>query len=561
MINIFYLIKPYWKYGKLYLFGKIAVTIICAPLLALIEVTLTQAVIDAITTGKTLKETLLIAAIYQSVWLGVTLIRWVFLILYDRWKAVDIQNKINRGIYEQAILTDYKYFDDPQFYNDYTFTVSEYAAKSTAALDLLLQVCGIVSVVIAMTTYLALLGPWVILFAVLGSAVYMFAQSIIGKLGIARTKESVPHDRKLSYIHRVSYLKQYAADLKTSLLNKTILKEFDKSGGEKVGVFKKYAVPNTWANILFFAAYFLFDLVILLYLIVSAFTKELSVGAITGLFTAAKRLHGQLTQFVELFGKALELSLYAEKVREFFNLKSKIETQVTGAEPSNGSFALELKNVSFTYPKSDFSLRNINISVASNEKIAIIGENGAGKTTLSKLLLRLYDVDSGDILYNGKSIREYDIHKLRLKIGVAFQEPQIYGLTVRKNMEVYNTAEDSALREVLEKVGLNIELDDEVTREFDENGVMLSGGQSQKLALARLLYGEFGLLLLDEPSSALDPLAEYKMTKLIFEQSKTTTIMVAHRLSTIRDADCIYLIDSGGIAEKGTHSELMNMHG
>jgi ATP-binding cassette subfamily B protein len=176
---------------------------------------------------------------------------------------------------------------------------------------------------------------------------------------------------------------------------------------------------------------------------------------------------------------------------------------------------------------------------------------------LAKLLLRLYDISGGDILYNGVSVEDYKIHELRRRIGVAFQETQLYALTVRENMTIYNTADDNTLHNTLSKTGLHIELDNEVTREFDDCGVMLSGGQAQKLGLTRLLHGEFGLLLLDEPSSALDPLAEYEMTKLIFDQSHTTTIIVAHRLSTIRDADRIYLINDGGIAEHGTHNELM----
>jgi len=137
------------------------------------------------------------------------------------------------------------------------------------------------------------------------------------------------------------------------------------------------------------------------------------------------------------------------------------------------------------------------------------------------------------------------------------QEPQLYALTVRENMTMYHSADNEALHNALRQAGLSIGLDSEVTREFSDSGIMLSGGQAQKLGLTRLLHGEFGLLLLDEPSSALDPLAEYEMTRLIFEQAATTTIMVAHRLSTIRDADRIYLISNGGIAESGTHDELM----
>jgi ATP-binding cassette subfamily B protein len=262
-----------------------------------------------------------------------------------------------------------------------------------------------------------------------------------------------------------------------------------------------------------------------------------------------------------LSAKVQEVSLYSAKIDEFYSAPSNIEPNEDGASVPDGPFELTLVNVAFSYPNSEFKLRNLNFTVKPGEKVAIVGENGAGKTTLSKLLLRLYDLDGGDILYDGVSIKDYNVHELRYKIGVAFQQPQTYAVTVRENLCIYGKADDSILQTNLQKVGLNLDLDAEVTREFDENGVVLSGGQAQKLALARLMHSDFGLLLLDEPSSALDPIAEYEIAKLMFDSSDTTTIMVAHRLSSIRNADRIYLISNGTIAEQGTHDELMALNG
>ena len=149
-------------------------------------------------------------------------------------------------------------------------------------------------------------------------------------------------------------------------------------------------------------------------------------------------------------------------------------------------------------------------------------------------------------------------------MGVAFQDSNLYALTLRENLQYYNPAAGDEQRlKALRTVGLDRldDLDKTVSREFLEDGIMLSGGETQKLALARLLMDDFGLMILDEPSSALDPLAEYKMTKLMFDVSNTTTIMIAHRLSTIRDADRIYLISDGEVAEQGTHNELMALNG
>jgi len=559
--NILYLVKPYWRHSKLYLLGRLALPVLLAPALAWVDVRLLQSVIDAIAAGATLQRTLAVAGTFVGAELGLTVLRWSFLLLYDRWKDPEMRNKINRGIYEQAIATDYKYFDNPEFYNNFTFAAGELVEKSEAALGLLTEALAMVSVIAAMAAYLSSLGPWVVLISAAGQAVVMLAQRQIGKLGVKKATQVLPFDRKLQYVHRVAYQKQYAADLKSTGLPEMLLALFDKSGEGKIGVLKKLSRPHWRANMLSFFAWHVCEFAQLGYLITQVFSRGLGVGTVAGMFAAAAKLNQQLNKFVGVAVKAMEIGLYVDKVRAFFDHPSEIESGQGGLEPLGGPFALEIKNVSFAYPGADATLKDITLSMRPGEKIALVGENGAGKTTLAKLLLRLHDTGGGEILYNSAPIRAYDVHKLRRKIGVAFQDPQLYALTVRENMTVYNPAGDANLRAALEAADLRLDLDAPLTREFDESGAMLSGGQAQKLGLTRLLHGDFGLLLLDEPSSALDPLAEYKMTQLIFERSRTTTIMAAHRLSTVRGADRIYLIDNGRIAEQGAHDALMAQSG
>ena len=211
----------------------------------------------------------------------------------------------------------------------------------------------------------------------------------------------------------------------------------------------------------------------------------------------------------------------------------------------------------------------MNLDIRAGEKIAIVGANGVGKTTLVKLLLRLYDVNNGDILYNGISIKKYDPVELRRKIGVAFQDTNVYALSFIDNLTLYDEYSREQINEIVKKMELNSILekgngtiDVEMTREFNEKGVMVSGGEAQKIALSRVISGEFGLLVLDEPSSALDPITEYNIMKLIMSAANlTTTIIVAHRLSTVRDADRIVVIDDGGVVESGSHDALMSMKG
>ena len=560
--NLLYLVKPYWKYGKLYLLGRIAIALLITPAQTLIEVSVIQTAIDAIASGSSMRAAIIKVALLFAAILGLTLLQWGFLLLYDRWKAQAILIKINRSIYEQAIATDYEYFDNPDFYNSFTFAAGELASKSESALQLLTELIASISVITAMTAYLSMLGPWIIIISIAGQAVCLFAQRLIQIQGIRKAERSLPHDRKLNYVHRVAYQKQYAADMKSTDLPRKLLALFDKSGADKIEVYKKMAASHFGANLIQFAAWNICRLAQLVYLIARIYARNLSLGTISGMFAAATNLNNQLNRIVGYSGRVMELGLYAEKIRAFWEFNSKIEPRAGGKKPPEGDFAITLKNVSFSYPNTGFALHNFNLSIAPGEKIAIVGENGAGKTTLAKLLLRLYDANGGgEVLYNGADIREYDIHLLRRKIGVAFQEPQLYAFSVRENMELYDAASDKELRDALEKAGLDIGLDNAVTREFDDNGVVLSGGQTQKLGLTRLLHGQFGLLLLDEPSSALDPIAEYEMTKLIFEQSDATTIMIAHRLNTVRSADKIYLVGGGTIAECGSHDELMALDG
>lgn len=289
------------------------------------------------------------------------------------------------------------------------------------------------------------------------------------------------------------------------------------------------------------------------------------------LLLAFYRLDSKIDILTYLMKDASSLSMNAEKIKAFFEIHSEIETDQKnpGSVPDSGNFSVELRNVGFSYENSDFFLSGLSFSISPGEKIAIVGENGAGKSTFVKLLLRLYDVAEGEIYINGKSIREYDIHALRKKIGVAFQNTNIYAMSFARNISLYGEVSEPALHEVTEMLGLDSVLaknhtnyQAELTREFHADGIMLSGGEAQKIALARVMSGDFGLLLLDEPSSALDPIAEYKMCQAILSTAnKATTIMIAHRLSTIRDADRILVLHQGTICECGDHDQLMALHG
>ena len=229
---------------------------------------------------------------------------------------------------------------------------------------------------------------------------------------------------------------------------------------------------------------------------------------------------------------------------------------------------LEFKNVSFRYKDSEkYVLKNVNMTVHKGEKLALVGENGAGKSTLIKLIMRLYDVTEGCITFGGIDIRTLNIGEYRAKIGAVFQDFQIYGATLAENIKTDFVGEDDEKRilSAAEKADLGGKLANlsdgirmELTKEFSEDGVMLSGGEAQKAPIARIFMRDVSIAVLDEPSSALDPIAEYRLNKNMLENAaEQAVILISHRLSTTKDADRIVLLENGRIAESGTHEELL----
>jgi len=275
--------------------------------------------------------------------------------------------------------------------------------------------------------------------------------------------------------------------------------------------------------------------------------------------------------FTDIYPYACETSLYVQKIRDFLNNEPKLTSNRELPVPKQAK-AIELRNVSFAYRNGDANvINNVSLSIAPGEKIALVGYNGAGKTTLIKLIMRLYDPTEGVILADGEDIRVYKVWDYRNSIGTVFQDFMIFAATVKENviLDLPEKAETERVKRALEHSGfedrlatLEHGLDTELTGEFAQDGVNLSGGESQKLAISRVFYKDAGLIILDEPSSALDPIAEYQLNRSMLEAARNkTVIFISHRLSTTRLADKIYMLENGSIVEQGSHEELLAKNG
>ncbi len=294
-----------------------------------------------------------------------------------------------------------------------------------------------------------------------------------------------------------------------------------------------------------------------------------------------------LISFTNSLSAAYQNGLYAKNLKTFLSYEAKIPEDQDGLPIPERVETLELKDVSFRYPEQDgekqekYALKHVSYTFYAGKRTALVGHNGSGKSTLIKLLMRLYDPTEGCILLNGIDIRKFNLQAYRSLIGTTFQDFELFSMSVVENviLQKLETEEQreraiNALREsgALEQMEhLEHGVDTILTREFDDNGAVLSGGQAQKVAVARSFAKDAPIVLLDEPSSALDPVAEYQMYETIMElcdakkvgaeQQKKIAIIISHRLSSGAMADTICLMQEGEMKEKGTHLELMQKRG
>ena len=561
--SICFLLAPWWKYGKTLMVGSFISSVLFVPAAGDFSATLAQAVIEMIEAGKPFEAAFLTGLTYLLLALALNLLHAVYEDFYLRWKRQEIEGTIERSIYEKALMVDYRHFDDPSYFDSYKLTTEEFASQSSEMLQNLFSLLSGIAKCIVYGALIASQGVALLLIVLGCSAFVAYAQIYWSRVSVERETAMVNDQRKADYLRRLFFDHTAVADLRASNIKKPLFSLFDGSVKSRAAIYRKYGAKEFLTDILVNLAQLGTTFAVPVYVAWGVMSGNIGgIGVYATLIASSLALKEALNALGWWSSQVALGVAYAQKVQRFFDTDSTIEASTDGEKASDGPFSVRFDHVSYRYGGSDeFAIRDLSLAIAPGEKIAIVGENGAGKTTLTKLLLRLYDADGGTVQINGRPIADYDVSTLRGRIGIAFQQSRLYALSVRENMTAYADADDARLKSCLEEVGLRLSLDAQVTKEFDENGAVLSGGDAQRLCLTRLLHSEFGLLILDEPSSALDPIAEYRIAKLIFDRSPTTTVMVAHRLSTVVDADRIYLLSDGRIIESGTHAELMAQNG
>jgi ATP-binding cassette subfamily B protein len=481
-------------------------------------------------------------------------------------------NETSVRLMRHAAQLDLAHFEDADFYDK----LERARRQTTGRIVLLSQVMGQLQDFVTIVTFAAgllVMAPWLILLLVIALVPGFLGEAHFNSLSYSLMYAWTPERRELDYLRYIGASDETAKEIKIFGLADFLADRYRSLADGLYEANKKLATRRAaWGSLLaaigsigYYAAYAI--------IVWRTVAGQFSIGDLTFLAGSFARLRSLLEGMLERFTSIAERSLFLKDLFEFFHIRPAIappESPVPFPRPIRHGF--EFENVGFRYPGTDrWVLRDLSFHLVAGEKLALVGENGAGKTTLVKLLARLYDPTEGRILLDGRDLREFDVNELRRNVGVIFQDFVRYSMSASDNLAVGRIdersnrprIEDAAHRSLADEIieRLPSGYDQMVGRRF-EDGVDLSGGEWQKVALGRAYMRDAQLLILDEPTAALDARAEYEVFQRFTElTSGKTAVLISHRFSTVRMADRILVLEHGSHLESGTHEELLVLGG
>ena len=475
-------------------------------------------------------------------------------------------------LYRKARNVELRCYEDADFYNKYTMAIDDAGTKITTIIDSFWGVfIGIVGVVLIFYAMFEV-SPLSVLFIISPLIGNFLFGTIWNKLMVRRYEEGVPNDKVLNYVNRVMYLTDYAKEIRLSNVFRLLKQQYHEATDKNVEIAVKHA-PRV-ASMNFLRSEFTFTIIfegVLLYAIYENLVRgTMSLAQLTVMTSLMVSATWMLIGLFNNIMNMVKNGMFISNLRAFLEYEEQIPENQDGIMADAGFETLEFDKVCFSYQDEE-TIKDLSFTVHKGDTIALVGHNGAGKTTIIKLLLRLYDPTSGAIRLNGIDIREYNLRSYRKLFTTAFQDVCLFGMSVKDNILMGDHREDEEEQVILalKKAGVyeRIEklphgIDTVMTKEFDEEGAVLSGGESQKVAVARAFYKKCPVKIFDEPSSALDPIAEYELFDSIMKDGeKNTMIFISHRLSSVKNADLVLMLEQGTIIENGPHSELMKVDG
>lgn len=512
--------------------------------------------------------------------LGVTIAVFASVSAYDSYVngTVDpiatqiVYKKLNLKLFEKSTNVELSCFEDSEFYNRYTLATEQAGERLKETVR---NIWGVLfGVIAAVASFLLMfeVDAWSVLFVlfpIIGNFVF---DRKIGQLDFNRNKDMAPHNRKIAYVNRVMYLADYAKEVRLTKAFSLMKRYYKEAINGLIDVTKKYTVKGVifhWFRVMFTFS-FIFEGLLIYGAYRTLVNHSMSLAQLAVITSMMVSSTWILIGFTNSLMAGFKMGLFVENLRTFMEYEEKIPENYPGEDPGNTIESIEFRHVSFRY-KEETVIHNLSFVLQGGNTYALVGHNGAGKSTIIKLLMRFYDPDEGEIFLNGKNIKAYELQKYRALFATAFQDFQIFSLSVMENVLMRRGTkadEDKVIKAlkmagVYEKVmSLPKGIHTILTKEFEEDGAVLSGGEYQKIVVARAFVKNVPFKIFDEPSSALDPIAEYQLFKNILKNSKDKTMLfISHRLSSVQNADKVFMLENGTILEEGTHTALLARHG
>lgn len=482
-----------------------------------------------------------------------------------------VSNYLNMYIMEKAAKADIEFYDSPDYYDMITAVKDDSHAVGSIVWNI---INGLGSLVAFISAFFILSHRSYVIALIISAAVIplTIVEQKFTKNIYNWELRHIKEQRKMGYLQYILSAREYTMDIRLFDIGGYLIHKYENVWGDFFQKRRKIAKKQT-------------VYVFLLGILPEICTIGVMFCLAQGILQGNGKI-GEYTLYTGLIAKLVTssyvivnvwLAIYSNKlkmenIKKFDKIENKINND--GLRKLTGDVSIEFRNVSFCYPGTDKPvLNNVSFKIDKRERACIVGVNGAGKSTIMKLILRFYDVTEGEILVNDINIKEYEICHFRRAFNVLFQSITNYSFTLKDNVmlsdiesatkgeeEVYKALKRSDAWEFVQKFPEGLE--QYVTKNFDEDGIELSGGQYQKLALARMYYRDSQVVLLDEPSAALDPEAEFKLFRYLEEYCEDrTTIFTSHRLSNIHLANHILLMEEGRLIEEGRHTELMERNG
>ena len=568
--NLMFFVKLMFKASPLLVIGELCTGILEIVPNRLISVIGVKYIIDVMASGERTNRIFEAVAVIAAIIILSKAVSWIYREFFWNVEKEKCYYEFNKRLYEKAKSLDLESYDDPEFYNSFILTIESSSDNIQNLLGLIRNYFGNIVAFISISTVMATIDPICLVIILASVAIFMPLSKTIGNLQTQRQVENTKYHRRSDYFQRIFYLQDYAKEVRMNNIHPLLIDRYNDAADDVINnqdkyctkIARLYCVQEIGVQVI--GIMFLLPLYLGYLVLVK---QTISAGDFVATFNGAYSIATSVN-FLTVWAIARfeERAKIIEKFRVFLNTDCKIKdgkNSVEIAEPKE----IKIENLSFTYPgNKEPTLNNINLTIKPYEKIALVGFNGAGKTTLTNLMLRLYDATDGSIKIDGEDIKNVPVDEHRNRFSAVFQDFQIFSCSVAENVSLSDIYDKDRVNTALHYSGFTKQLDNgvdtELLREFDDTGVMLSGGESQKVAVSRAFYKNCPYVILDEPSANLDPVAEYNLNHAMLEAAENkTVIFISHRLSTTVNADKIYVMEHGKIIESGSHTSLMSQNG